>query len=66
MTTYRIYILYSSALDKYYVGSTNNVTERLKKNNAKHAGFTSRVNDWKLFIPKYFYNRKEALKGTSN
>ena len=36
-----VYILYSKLLDKYYVGSTTNVMERLKKHLNNHKGFTA-------------------------
>ncbi|RYU85416.1 GIY-YIG nuclease family protein [Mucilaginibacter terrigena] len=40
------YILYSMSLDKYYVGSTSNLDERVKKHNTNHKGFTGRAPDW--------------------
>ncbi|WP_333908728.1 GIY-YIG nuclease family protein [Marinigracilibium pacificum] len=38
---YHSYILYSRILDKYYVGHTGDLlTERLRKHNSNHKGFT--------------------------
>ena len=48
---YYFYILYSAQLDKYYLGHTSNLEERLKKHHTNHKGFTGRENDWEL---KYF------------
>jgi predicted GIY-YIG superfamily endonuclease len=31
---YFVYILYSEKLNRYYVGSTNNITDRIKRHNA--------------------------------
>ncbi|WP_221262187.1 GIY-YIG nuclease family protein [Mucilaginibacter sp. AK015] len=40
------YILYSILLDTYYVGSTSNLDERVKKHNTNHKGFTGKTSDW--------------------
>jgi putative endonuclease len=45
---YFIYILYSKSLDKYYIGSTEDVLKRLKKHLENHKGFTSKAKDWEL------------------
>jgi putative endonuclease len=34
---YHVYILYSKLLDRYYVGSTENVAERLRRHNSNQA-----------------------------
>ncbi len=41
-----VYILYSIQKKRYYVGSTANLVERIKKHNRKHKGFTGKVHDW--------------------
>ena len=48
-----IYILYSSSLDKFYVGSCKEITERVHQHLAKHfpEAFTAKANDWTI----YFY-----------
>ena len=38
-------------MDKYYLGHTSNLEERLKKHHTKHKGFTGKGKDWEL---KYF------------
>ena len=48
-----VYIIYSSTLDKYYVGLTTiDVSERLRKHNHSLYGkrYTSQANDWVLMI----------------
>jgi len=40
------YILYSEKLDKYYIGSTANIEERLKKHNHIHKGYTAIGQPW--------------------
>jgi len=46
MDNYYFYIIYSQQLDKYYIGHTSNLDERLKKHNTNHKGFTGKANDW--------------------
>ena len=56
-----IYILYSSSLDKYYIGHTSmSVEERLAKHLQKHKGFTSTANDWKIAYIEEFANKSDA------
>ncbi|MFD2162079.1 GIY-YIG nuclease family protein [Paradesertivirga mongoliensis] len=45
---FAVYILYSQSLDKYYVGCTSDVSERLKKHNTNHSGFTGKLLDWEV------------------
>jgi len=47
------YILYSSSLDKFYTGITqDNVESRLEKHNNSSYGnhYTSQTKDWEIFI----------------
>ena len=52
MVNYYFYILFSKQIDKFYIGHTNNLDERLKKHNTKHKGCTVKVNDWEIIIWK--------------
>ena len=56
---YYCYILYSKTADRFYIGHTNNLDERLKKHNTNHKGFTGKYNDWKIVYTEQ-YNTKEA------
>ena len=58
---YYLYILYSEILDKYYIGSTSNLEDRLKKHNHAHKGFTSNGQPWKLLYNEVFENKSQAL-----
>ncbi|TXD92232.1 hypothetical protein ES724_14570 [Gillisia hiemivivida] len=40
-----LYILHSRQLNKYYVGHTSNIEERLKSHLYNHLGFTSKAKD---------------------
>ncbi len=64
------YILFSLALDRYYVGHTTEpVHERLRKHNSQHKGFTGRANDWEIVYAESFhtkqlaYYRERQIKG---
>ncbi len=54
------YILYSTLIDKYYLGSTSNLKERIIRHNQKSKGFTSRTKDWKLVYYEVFSTKIEA------
>ena len=54
------YILHSDILDKYYIGHTTDLSERLRKHNSNHKGFTGIVNDWVLVYTETFSTKKLA------
>ncbi|MFO7844451.1 MAG: GIY-YIG nuclease family protein [Bacteroidales bacterium] len=59
---YYCYILYSKSLDKYYVGETQELEERLRLH---HSGFfssayTIKTSDWELFYWIECESRKQA------
>ncbi|MCC5930561.1 MAG: GIY-YIG nuclease family protein [Cyclobacteriaceae bacterium] len=56
-----VYILYSPILDKYYIGVTENLQERVYKHNNNHKGYTSRSKDWHLVYSEIHPSKKEAL-----
>ena len=56
------YILYSSTADKFYIGFTGDVlSERLRKHNTNHAGFTGKFNDWQIMHHEIFDTKKAAM-----
>jgi putative endonuclease len=56
------YILYSSKIDKYYIGSTENLEKRLENHNLGKSTFTSRGIPWLLVYFEEFSNRSDSLK----
>ena len=59
-----VYILYSSTLDKYYIGSTTyNPKERLRQHNKLHYqnSFTSKGRPWKIFFLLKYSSKVQAL-----
>jgi putative endonuclease len=55
------YILYSKNLDKFYIGFTSDLTERLFKHNSRHKGFSASVNDWVIVFHEIFENKQDAM-----
>ncbi|MFT3795077.1 GIY-YIG nuclease family protein [Flavobacterium sp.] len=57
-----LYILYSISADKFYVGETYNVSERIAKHNEHQYAnsFTKIANDWKLVLSFECQNEQEA------
>jgi putative endonuclease len=43
-----VYVLYSSKLEKYYVGSTNDIEDRLYRHNSGQSTFTKTGIPWVL------------------
>ena len=58
---YWFYILYSSSLDKYYLGSTENLEGRLRRHLSHHGGFTGKADDWQLVYYESFPSKQQAL-----
>ena len=48
-------------MNHYYIGSTQNVEERLLKHLSNHSGFTSKAKDWKLVFTEKYDDKKKAL-----
>jgi putative endonuclease len=60
---HHLYILYSSGLDKFYIGSTSmTVEERLKKHNTNHKGFTGNANDRIIAYVEDFTTKELAMR----
>ena len=59
---FKVYILFSAALNKYYIGFTgDDISERIRKHNSNHKGFTGGVGDWKLLYSENYPTKQEAL-----
>ena len=57
---FKVYILWSESLQKFYVGSTNNAEDRLLRHNAGYEKYTSKGKPWKLIHEIACIDRKEA------
>ena len=57
---YYLYVLFSKKIDKYYIGHTGNLKDRLKKHNTNHKGFTGKAMDWKIVYTEEYPTKEEA------
>jgi putative endonuclease len=56
------YILYSEKSNRYYVGSTGNLEDRLKRHNTGRSTFTKRGIPWKIVYQKEYNSKSEAYQ----
>jgi putative endonuclease len=62
MEKWLTYILYSEKIDKYYVGSTDDLEWRLARHNKGWGKFTERGIPWRIVYSEQFDAKTEALK----
>ena len=62
MENYIDYILFNKIKNKFYVGFTSNLEERLIRHNQKSKGFTGNVNDWKIVYTEIYNSKEKAHK----
>jgi putative endonuclease len=61
--SFHVYILYSESCDKYYIGQTMNIDQRMAEHNAGRGGsFSSKCSSWKLMHSETFPTRTEAVR----
>lgn len=54
------YTLYSKKLDKFYIGSTNDLKRRIKEHKSEKVHTTIRMKDWKLVYYEACLSKKDA------
>ena len=57
-----VYILFSESKNRYYIGFTSNLEERLVRHNQKSKGFKGNVNDWKVVYIENYETKETAHK----
>jgi putative endonuclease len=58
-----VYILYSNKLNKYYIGQTTNIENRIHQhNNVLNTNWTKRANDWELKLEILCTDISKAIK----
>ena len=51
---YIVYILFSESKNRFYIGYTSNLEERIIRHNQKSKGFPGNTNDWRVvYFEKY-------------
>jgi putative endonuclease len=56
-----VYIVFSNTKDKFYIGYTSDIEERIIRHNQKSKGFTGNNNDWEIVYSEIFSEKSEAL-----
>ena len=59
---YTVYILYSETHDRYYIGQTENIEQRLIRHNKKMVPSTKPYTPWTLVHLEHFASRADAMK----
>ncbi len=59
---FTVYVLRSLATGTYYVGQTNNLTDRVKRHNANTEKATRGRGPWELVYREVFETRAEAYR----
>jgi putative endonuclease len=57
-----LYVLYSKSLDKYYIGSTEDLPDRLSRHNSGRSQHTKRGAPWELAYCEEYDTRSEAVR----
>ena len=58
---FTVYILFSSSIDKYYVGYTNDLERRLTEHNRKKGKYTDGGIPWRLVHQEEYESKSEAM-----
>ena len=62
--THFVYVIYSVSADKYYIGETSDVNERIKQHNSGfyESSFSKQASDWEIYWMLECKSRSQALK----
>ncbi len=56
-----VYILFSPHKDKFYIGFTSDLENRITRHNQKSKGFTGTTNDWEIVYSESYSSKFEAM-----
>ena len=59
---FTVYIIYSSVIDKFYTGQTEDIQRRLEEHNRGKTSFSAQGMPWTLVYSKDCSSRSEAIK----
>ena len=60
--SYKVYILKSQIVERYYIGSTGNLEIRINLHNSPRARWTKRYQPWVLIYFEEYGTRSEAVR----
>ena len=63
--SFTVYILYSSQLDQFYIGHSQNVEKRLEGHNRQQSKSTKKANDWRIVYLEEYPTRATAMQRES-
>jgi putative endonuclease len=55
-----VYILFSETKNRFYIGFTSNLEERITRHNQKSKGFTGSVSDWRVVYQEKYAAKEQA------
>jgi putative endonuclease len=55
-----VYILFSETKNRFYIGYTSNLEERIIRHNQKSKGFTGNTNDWRVVCVEKYKTKEPA------
>ena len=58
---FTVYILFSFTKNKFYIGYTSDLEERIIQHNQKSKGFIGKTNYWKIVYTENYTTKSEAL-----
>ena len=58
---YYLYILYSSTVGKFYIGSTSNIEQRIYYHNNNRSSFTKNKGPWVLVYSEIYQVKQQAI-----
>ncbi|MFD0798818.1 GIY-YIG nuclease family protein [Maribacter chungangensis] len=58
-----LYILYSEKIDKYYIGESPDIVNRLEQHNSHYfeKAFTKAADDWEIIVSEKLNNKGDAV-----
>jgi len=59
---WKVYILYSENIDRYYTGVTNDIAWRLERHNQGWGRYTKRGIPWEVVYIEQYVNKTDAMK----
>ncbi len=59
--TFYVYILYSIKSDRYYIGQTNNLQDRIRRHNSGYVKSTKSFGPWELVYNEVFQSRTDSV-----
>ncbi len=57
-----VYVLYSKSWDRFYIGQTSDVDDRIKRHNGGRSQYTRGGRPWLLIHTEEYSTRSEAIK----